>query len=95
MEAEGPMEEFHPWDTVLFCSLTITGSCNSRCKLNLGRTREEDSKHVRKHAHNSCFTSPNRALEDIVFHEVYRLSPSYTKPANPYLIKNANTLPAT
>jgi hypothetical protein len=31
----------------------------------------------------------------IVRHENYRLSPSYTNPANPYLIKNANTLPAT
>jgi len=27
--------------------------------------------------------------------ENYRLSPSYTNPANPYLITNAITLPAT
>jgi len=45
--------------------------------------------------HNLRFTHPNRALEDTMPHKVYRLSPSYTKPANPYLIMNANTLPAT
>jgi len=45
---------------------------------------------------NLRIANANRANWRVsIYHEDYRLSPSYTKPANPYLITNANTVPAT
>ena len=62
---------------------------------NLGQAREKDPKQTIKLAHNLRFTGEKHILENVAHREDYRLSPSYTKPANPYLITNANTLPAT
>ena len=62
---------------------------------NLGQAHEQDPKPTIKLTHSLRFAGEKHILENVIHREDYRLSPSYTKPANPYLITNANTLPAT
>ena len=61
---------------------------------NLGRAREKHPNQTMKLTHNLYFTNKSYALENVIRLEGYSPSPLNAKPANPYLILRANSLPA-